>query len=888
MKNKFRKIIISAALVLVLLFGQRFSLRKEGTESFVNADAFTQTSETLVNPDRGFYKAVGISLTGEESGEPLMSANVMQSILMQVDGCSLLHLRIDLAAFSSNGEYETDSGTRKGKTQPIPSGTLRSLENTFEEIRKINGTAIVRFSYNQRGLNNENGYLNAEPDTTSAIPTIKGHITQLGGVLVNFQDVISSIETGMIGPWGEQHSTRLASIKDARTLYYNLIETWLSCGIDGVNFTVRRPLYYRYWANTKYDLSLTDSNMNISPSLIKSHPDLARVGVFNDAYLGSKSDMGTYTDRANETAWLHTAAQTTLFGGETVVDTETGGIGAYNNAAYAIYESRIVRASYLHRNWNERVIGSQTGEDEEDCWESVAYASLKEELTGLGVPYDSLYAEKTAYEYIADHMGYRLTAQSASAYVKEDKIAVEFSLKNVGFGNVVKAQKSQLLFVKNGQLIAYMPIAFDVRTVNPNAVKKYTAEIEIPVSLQADGTYDVYLKLGSAYDKTLEKGVGTALRTIAFANANTYNAEWGANRLCTFSWKNTPPTQPPVSYCQSKNLTSSNYNQLALSADENGVTSATVATDGAVSAYLEKELLFHTAESYPYICISYESEEDFTLSVYYDTGMNCIKYKQILPKGRHVAVYKTENDIKTLRLYVAHGQSNVSGLTIKFHAVQVSSDCVLGEQKADGKKLVCYTDTTNAAFAAWERLTAENGSIYTPYYIRIRTQGVSLRLSERERTFGIRYETQIESAEYIRLQAAFGQENITTGTLIVPTSYLNNIDTISLSAIETYCKTQGVTLANIVNNGWKKERTTNATYGYYGTLTNIKEKNYDREFTGIGYVSVKVQDKTFTVLADSEAAAGTLRTLANAWLADTSQFNSLPEKTQALLRKYAA
>lgn len=884
---KIRKIVLPMLLILAFICSQ-FMLGEEKRENRVaQADLYTQTSESITNPDRGFYKSLAIVLTGNENGSALATASSLQNLLAQVDGCSLLHLRVDLAAFSSNGKYTVNSVTYTGTTRDIPALTLQSLAKTFEEIRKINATAIVRFSYNQNGLQNEDGYLNAEPDTSSAIPTIKTHISQLGEIISDYQDVISGIETGMIGPWGEQHSTKLAKIKDADALYYNLIEAWLSCGIDGVNFSVRRPLYYRYWANKKYALNLTDKDMSISDSVLQANPDLLRVGVFNDAYLGSSSDMGTYTNRAKETAWLNKAAQTVLFGGEVVVDTETEAIGSYNNAAYAIYEMQIVHTSYLNRNWNERVIGSQNGTDRTGSWETVAYSSLEEELTDYGVAYDPLYADKTAYDYIADHMGYRLVLQSASASLQNEKIKMAFSLKNVGFGNVVKEQKAQILFVRSGELKAYTTIDFDVREVKSNETKTYQTEVSVPSSLITNATYDVYLKIGSAFDSTLSDGVGTTLRTIAFANRDIYSSAWGANRLCSFSLEESAQIGSSVNYCQGSELTSSNSDQLSVSTDTTGISTVTVASNEGISAYVEKTLTEHTADAYPYIVISYECDVDFALSVYYDSGTNCINYKQSLPRGKHTVVYQTENAMNTLRLYVAHGQSGMADTEIKFYSVQLASHCVLGENATDGEKLVCYTDALGEAYGAEEILTVDSGSVFTPYSIRMQMNGVGIRLSGYEDTSGIRFGTLLNKTDYEDFVTTFGKENITTGILIVPTAYLKEIDGLSIATLEAYCEKKGVTLANIKNTGWNEEVSTAEEYGYYGSLVGLYQKNFDRAFTGIGYVTVKSQDKTFTVFADHENNSGSIREVANAVIADTPTYEALSNAKQALINKYA-
>lgn len=890
MVHKFKKTLTVVLLLFAVLFGQwtwGWKTRTDNREIAI-ADGFTETAERLTNPDRGFYKSIGITLTGEEDGTALFSAAHLKSILAEVDGCSLLHLRIDLAAFSSNGVYYVGEELKQGKTGDIPEKTLQSLGNTFAEIRKTNGTAIVRFSYNQRGLEDENGYLNAEPDSSAAIPTIRRHIGQVAEVLAEYQDLISSIETGMIGPWGEQHSTALAGISDQKTLYYNLVEAWLSTKIQDVNFSVRRPLFYRHWANKKYNLGLTDKDMGISDGVLSAHPDLARVGVFNDAYLGSSSDMGTYTNRAAETEWLNVAAKNVLFGGEAVVDTKTGGIGNYNRAAYAIYESGIVHTAYLNRNWNERVIGSQRGEDLSGSWETVAYSSLQDELKNLGVFYDPLYKDKTAYDYIADHMGYRLVLKSAGVAVKGNKLELTVVLKNVGFGNVIKRQTARLLFADETGVVDYCTADIDVREIEAGETRTFHVELNAPSLLSEGNDYSVYLKLGSAFDSTASTGAGTSLRTIAFANRDCYDARLGANKLCLFTFEEGAQTRPYVTYCERTPLVNSD-GQFSVERSESGVETVRIADSGSIEAYAESTLSGHTAEAYPYIILDYESEADFSLSVYYDTGMHCITYRKILPKGRHTVVYRTVADMKTLRLYVAHGQSGIEGQEIKFHGVEVASHCVLKDRSTQEKRLAYYTDGQN--YYGADEIVYPNGAgdlLFTPTYISLQTTGAGLRLLSKTAFSGIRFATGIDRAEYEALTEIFGAENIETGTLIFPTEYIGDLNAFTVEELQRVCKKRGVALADIKNDGWNQSITTEESVAFYGSLVRLHKANYDRAFTGVGYLTIHYDGKSITVLSAFEHNSYCVQEMAREILLDKTALDALTAEERSIVEEYAA
>ncbi len=83
---------------------------------------------------------------------------------------------------------------------------------------------------------------------------------------------------------------------------------------------MRRPLYFTYWVNEKYSLDLNVSDLSYFDA--SEYENAERVGVYNDGYLGSSSDLGTFTDRAAETAFIGRQAERTFYGGELVADSK--------------------------------------------------------------------------------------------------------------------------------------------------------------------------------------------------------------------------------------------------------------------------------------------------------------------------------------------------------------------------------------------------------------------------------------------------------------------------------------------------------------------------------------------------------------------------------------
>ena len=448
--------------------------------------SYAEGTENIVNPERGFYQALGRSIPAE--GRKAWWTTETFAVYTRSFG--IIHLRLGLESFSS---------AAGGKDGPVSEDALAALSVTLEELRQAGGSAIVRFSYNYEGRTENGRYADWEP----APELIETHIVQLGGVLAQNTDVVAAVETGMLGPWGEQHSTALATSGDE--IFYRIVEAWLRIIPPTRTVSVRRPLYYLYWANRKYGTHLTLENL--SEDAAKPGTDAGRVGVFNDGYLGSESDLGTFAAREEEVKWLSRRAEQTLYGGEVVADSVTGLLGEYNNVDYLEREAFLTHTSYLNIAWNDRVI---------NAWKNT--------------PYDggnSVYAGCSDYDYVAAHLGYRLVLRKSELSASASGggiLRLRGSIENVGFGNVVNQKLAEIILDGEGERYI-CSVAWDVRTVGSRKSVGYDWTFRLP-SEMAEGNYRVYLRLRGADEKSV-----SALRCLSFANEGIFDGQLGGNLL---------------------------------------------------------------------------------------------------------------------------------------------------------------------------------------------------------------------------------------------------------------------------------------------------------------------------------------------------------------------
>lgn len=385
------------------------------------------------NPDCGFYTPVLVVLRAEEAAytlnEPLLVRN------------NLLHLRVDLGAFSSAGG---------GADGDVPQAALMSFAALLNTLREHSVNAVVRFAYDA---------FEGNKDCEPTLDVMRGHIAQMGAVLAGYTDVLTAVEAGMIGPWGEMHSSKLANDKGVNAV----MAAWLSALPAPVPVLVRRPTFIAlYLGIAVYDLKY----FTALPGT-----DAYRLGVFNDGYLGSETDLGTYVDREGEIGFLSRQAAHLPFGGEVTVPNSP-----FNAIEYAATEMFSTHTSYLNELWNDQVIAS---------WKESPYT----QAAGPDKDYHGL----SAYVYIRDHLGYRFTLEEV---IYPDRVKgnmkVKLRIKSDGFGNLNKSKTAELVFAGENGTFA-VPVGLDATAWKTGATYKETVKVD--TASVPGGHYTLYLRL---------------------------------------------------------------------------------------------------------------------------------------------------------------------------------------------------------------------------------------------------------------------------------------------------------------------------------------------------------------------------------------------------------
>ena len=266
--------ILAIIITYVVVINNTVSAAENELEKVQDIN-YTESTEKLNNPDRGFYTPVEIIAV--PTGTPVKNPKD-----------NLVHLRVGIQAF----------GKSAGNLD-FTSDMLNSLNQTLENIRNNGGTVILRFAYD-----NFVGTGNLEP----SIDQIVKHVGQLKPLFETNEDIITSVESGFFGLWGEQHGSTIISKEN----FKKLLDALIDAVPESRSITVRQPKFFADYVGI---------NINQIDTYTASKGSNAyRIGLYNDGYLGSETDLGTYQNREKEITWLESQAKHTVFGGEVVSD----------------------------------------------------------------------------------------------------------------------------------------------------------------------------------------------------------------------------------------------------------------------------------------------------------------------------------------------------------------------------------------------------------------------------------------------------------------------------------------------------------------------------------------------------------------------------------------
>ena len=380
-----KKYLIPLCLLSLCLFGcnkpndvKTTTSKEETIEVSTSAEklelvGFNKNIKTdeIINPGMGFYRTKYLTLKREtEKPEYDFSYN------------GFYHVRIDLSDFSKANNGEDDYN--------ITESAINVLDDYFTNAEISKASLIIRFAYDGFGGN---------PDKEPSISMMKNHIESLANVINDHKDVIMAVECGLVGPWGEMHTSTI----DTQETYNELLKSWLA-NVSDLPILARKPVHiYKYLGYTLDNLDEFKNENNI------------RLGMYDDGYYGDNLDTGTYINleaREKETKFINKLNN--LTGGECI-----GEPTKWFSYEEIIKEMKLINLTYLNYEWDNSIVAS---------WKNKTYDN------------------QSFYNYMTNHMGFRLYVDSFKYSMENNMVRVDIDLANMGFSHITRNLKAKLSF----------------------------------------------------------------------------------------------------------------------------------------------------------------------------------------------------------------------------------------------------------------------------------------------------------------------------------------------------------------------------------------------------------------------------------------------------------
>lgn len=500
--NKFT---LSALTLCLLACSKKKADTKTGDNS-PSSITYVESTADMVNPERGFYLYAEIHASNYVPLDQALLTSYRTSTKVKnatyTVTCSLVYV-----------EYVLDSFT----ASPISASFLNSFNKDCMTARAAGVKLIPRFIYSNTphsGTCSNQSTCPLYGDATKAI--VLNHIRQLKPYLQQNADIITCMQLGFIGLYGENYYTDYFGDASDNGQGKLLDQNWndrieiLKALLDALPHD--RMVQVRIPQLKERFVYGIQANV-LSPALTAAEAftgsDKARIGFHNDCFLSGTNDEGTYVDYGNSSTPAKDA--TTALRNFEIADSK-----------YTVVGGETCDNSYSPQNDCGPTGMAQTE------FANFHYSFLNA-LYNVQVNND--WVTGGCMDDIKHKLGYRLVLRNATIPVKAAAgatLSLTLNIENVGYASPYNPRPVQLI-LKNKATGAITAINFntDIRTWF-TGVTKLEDKLTLPSTLAA-GNYLLYLNMPDSY-------VSLANRpeySIQLANMGTWEAATGYNNLNT-------------------------------------------------------------------------------------------------------------------------------------------------------------------------------------------------------------------------------------------------------------------------------------------------------------------------------------------------------------------
>lgn len=396
---------------------------------------------------------------------------------------------------------------------PISEAMKADVRRFLGETRAKGGSLIVRLGYT---WSDQAGCEPADFDV------LLGHVRDLSAIMRDFEDVVVGVEAGVAGPWGEMHSSDYCKAE-----YMNrVLETYLANLGDRIPVLVRAPAYFCKLAGT--------DTKGLLDRLPFEDRRLKRLGMYNDGYLGTWWDYGTWAgDFTRERGCrLLKACDRVPYGGE-MAYIGRDWLAGNRERCHDLFEPEkwnIVRDWYdVQLNYLRNI--SEGGHTlAEFLRDELTFDSRRWAFEGMPDLHE--YDGTNMNKFVMDHMGYRYVVRDArlpSVVTVGRPVRLALDLENTGFGRLLLPTRAEVLLVKDGQ-VESVSATFDP-DLRGGERRRLAVDFTLPSSSRTRGDCTLFLRLSAPLKD--ESPAAVPRRPIRFANKSMWDEKASANRIGT-------------------------------------------------------------------------------------------------------------------------------------------------------------------------------------------------------------------------------------------------------------------------------------------------------------------------------------------------------------------
>lgn len=416
-----------------------------------------ETSGDVLNPERGFY----LPSHFKENSSALSVSQVKSN---RQEGRTLFYI-----------QFRLDQCMDKD----IPQAYLDKMQKTFDALREGGAKCILRYCYK-------------ESDSESSKPWdaeekwVMRHIEQVKPLLQKNEDVIMVFQAGYVGVWGEWYYTDHFGMTPSTEAEYQPRRRVLEAMLDALPVSRQVAVRTPDFKMKMYSLGLADT---LTAASGHNGSTLSRIGGFNDCFMSSADDWGTYSYSYSRGFWKGDTRYT-FMGGETCAVQQDASGADFCNCSASIRDMEDYHWTYLNISYNTRVL---------ERWKSGGcYSEVKRRL---------------GYRLVVDSLRHTPTPLAGQPY------KLVLYMRNAGFSAPQNPRGAKLVFVSKDGKSSVFELGSDPRTWHPG-ITRIEASFDLPA---AKGSLYLHLPDPLLPDRPVF--------SIALANQDAWDAGNGYNKL---------------------------------------------------------------------------------------------------------------------------------------------------------------------------------------------------------------------------------------------------------------------------------------------------------------------------------------------------------------------